>query len=67
LTTRRSAAANTWTAPSANSASGIEETSTNIDADGGSSSVFNSAFCAAGINASASSMITTRRRPSKGR
>ena len=50
-----------------NSASGRAVTSMNTDEAGGSSSVFNSAFCAAGINASASSMTVTRRFPSKGR
>ena len=45
----------------------MDDTSTKIDADGGSSSVLSSALCAGVINASASSMITTRRRPSNGR
>ena len=50
-----------------NNSSGRDVTSTNIDADGGSSSVFNSAFCASDNIASASSTMITRRRPSNGR
>jgi len=38
-----------------------------MDIEGGSSSVFSSAFWAAGTSASASSMMTTRRLPSNGR
>ena len=51
----------------ASSASGCAVTRTNTDVDGGSSSVFSSAFCAESRSVSASSMMTTRHRPSKGR
>ena len=47
--------------------SGLDVTSTNVDADGGSSSVLRRAFWASTSTASASSMMTTRRRPSNGR
>ena len=50
-----------------NSMSGRAVIKMNTDVDGGSSSVFSSAFCAAGTSASASSTITTRRLPSNGR
>ena len=48
-------------------ASGRDVTSRKLEALGGSSSVLSSAFCAWSTSASASSIITTRRRPSKGR
>ena len=45
------------------SRSGCAVTRMKIEADGGSSSVLSSAFCAAGTSASAPSMMTTRQRP----
>ena len=47
--------------------SGVAVTRTNVVAFGGSSSVLSSASCAFATIRSASSMITTRRRPSNGR
>ena len=63
----RTAAAGSATGRSAAARPGREVTSTKIEADGGSSSVFSSAFCASTSSASASSTMTTRRRPSNGR
>ena len=49
------------------SASGLDETSTSVVASGGSSSVLSRAFWACTFMASAGSITTTRRRPSKRR
>ena len=49
------------------SASGFDATSTSVVSSGGSSRVFRIAFWACAFMASAGSMITTRRRPSKRR
>ena len=63
----RTEAAGSASGRSAAARPGVDVTSTNVDADGGSSSVLSSAFCASTSSASASSTITTRRRPSNGR
>ena len=63
----RTAAAGSASAPSAAARRDATSPSTNIEAEGGSSSVLSSAFCASVSIASASSTITTRRRPSNGR